>query len=685
MNHTKHSNHSNQVNEPNDLAAMAFYVAIDGDDHNPGTLERPFATLEAARDAVRAQKQKQGLPAGGVEIYLREGRYQRSASFLLSEADSGEAGAAIVYKPYPGEKVSLVGGYSLDAGAFEEVTDEEVRKRLSAAARDKIRQIDLKKQGVQSFGEIQSTGAGALTGSGAQCPSPELFVNGEVMRLARYPSEGYLTIGDIVDPGSKPRFYEADVLPHDPNYVPPEQRENPPRPFALRFEDERMANWRLEDVWMFGYWYFDWADGTLKVADLDHQEGVIRSSQASYYGVRTGQRFYLFNLLEELDSPGEFYLDRTSGMLYLYPIEELHEARVTLSMLKEPLALLNQASHVTLEGLIFEETRGYGVQVIGGSDNRIAGCTFRNIGLKAVLLGTVGEGEGEDFFWGYGDAGLRHVISGCVIHDTGHGGICMNGGNRKTLAPAGHVAEANHIYRYSRIKKTYCEAIQIFGVGSRASHNVIHDAPHAAIEFRGNNHEISYNEIYDVLQESDDAGAIYSGRDWTYRGNVIRSNYLHHLKGIGGEVGVSGVYLDDAMSSVEATGNVFYKVNEAFHIGGGRDHRIESNQMICCPSSIRYDDRAATYDWFLPHMDREKGTMFIRLREAPVENEAWRASYPELVKLADDEAGIPKGSIIRNNLLRDSGELKLAADVVKYGEVSNNISLSTLSAQPSDK
>ena len=57
-------------------AATAFYVAVNGADANPGTLDRPFASLARARQAVRELKAQGGCPAGGVTVNLRAGSYR---------------------------------------------------------------------------------------------------------------------------------------------------------------------------------------------------------------------------------------------------------------------------------------------------------------------------------------------------------------------------------------------------------------------------------------------------------------------------------------------------------------------------------------------------------------------------------------------------------------------------------
>ncbi len=642
-----------------------FFVAPDGNNQNQGTLEEPFASLEKARDAVReARKQDVGK---SFTIHLREGAYPRDQSFVLQAIDSGAQDNPLVITAYQDEKATVHGGYQLAAGDFIEVTDTAVLARIPESGRSHVKQIDLQAAGIEDYGALAYAGMGLPD----VVPAPELFINGRAMTLARWPNEGYAVINKVIDPGTLPRHYQPDIPPGSVNYVPPEERDDPWRGFTFRFDNDRLANWaNAEDAWMFGYWYWDWADGIVKIDSIDLQQQTIKSEQASWYSARDGQRFYVFNLLEELDQPGEWYLDRSSGILYLYPPEQLESTSIQLSVLDEPLMVLDNASHVKIENLTLEVSRGHGVHIKGGQNNLVAGCTLRRLGQKAVVIGEVIENDDELAV----NPGKEHGVLSCDIYDTGKGGIQIGGGNRKTLEAAGHYAVNNHIHDYSRIRKTYTEAIQIYGVGIRAEHNLIHDAPHAAILFRGNEHTIQKNEIHNVCQEADDAGAIYTGRDWTYRGNVLNHNYIHHVGGIDGNIGVFGIYLDDAMSSVEAQGNVFYKVWRAFHIGGGRDHQIVNNVIIEGKESINYDDRAYRRDpWFAGSMDEEHGTLFVRLRNIPYQQEPWASRYPQLVDILDGDPGIPTGSLIKNNVIYQTEPMNLAHIVRQESQVGENL------------
>ena len=100
---------------------------------------------------------------------------------------------------------------------------------------------------------------------------------------------------------------------------------------------------------------------------------------------------------------------------------------------------------------------------------------------------------------------------------------------------------------------------------------------------------IEFNEIHHVCLETGDVGAIYTGRDWTLRGNVIRHNFIHHTGGVG--MGSMGIYLDDCVSGTQIYGNVFCKVHRAAFIGGGRDYKVENNIFVDCTPAVELDGR----------------------------------------------------------------------------------------------
>lgn len=87
------------------LYAAEFYVAPDGNDDNAGTKAKPFATLERARDAVRAARKTGAENKAGCTVCLRGGNYFLSETFRLDDRDSG-----VVFRAAAGEEPVVYGG-----------------------------------------------------------------------------------------------------------------------------------------------------------------------------------------------------------------------------------------------------------------------------------------------------------------------------------------------------------------------------------------------------------------------------------------------------------------------------------------------------------------------------------------------------------------------------------------------
>jgi len=268
-------------------AQTAFYVATTGGDTNPGTKAKPFATLERARDAIRALKKAGGLPKGGVTVWIRGGLYPRAESFALNADDSGTKQSPIVYRAYGKEQVRLSGGREVTG--FAPVADPAILARLDEAARGKVRQTDLRAQGITDLGEIRPRGFGKP----AQ-PEFELFFDGRPMTLARWPDGEWAKIAAVPAGNDSGKF---------------------------SYDGDRPKRWqRTDDIWVHGYWTYDWAESHVKVKSIDTEaREIVTEEPYGVYGYTADRRFYFLNILEELDAPGEWYLDRQSGVLYFWP------------------------------------------------------------------------------------------------------------------------------------------------------------------------------------------------------------------------------------------------------------------------------------------------------------------------------------------------------------------------------
>jgi len=607
-------------------APLEVHIAPGGSDANPGTVARPLRTLEGARDTLRTLA-GDGSKRQPVTVWLHAGDYERARSFVLGPEDSGTPDAPVSYRARPGEVVRLLGGRTVPAAAFEPVPAGPQAERLDPTARAHVLAADLRALGITDFGD--PTDAGRRL---------ELFFDDVPMTLARWPNEGFVTIEAVCE--TEPLV--AHGIRGD-------------RVGRFRIEGDRPRRWigEIEHARLHGYWFWDWSESYESIESIDADTLEIRLAPPyHHYGYRKGQRFYALNLLGELDRPGEWYLDREAGRLYFWPPAPPSTGRIVVSILEDPLVVMRGVSHVELRGVVLEATRGTAVTIEGGRGNRIAGCVIRNTGAGGVAIRS---GEG-------------HGVSGCDLHRLGSVAVTLEGGDRPTLTPAGNFAANNDIRDFGRLKRTYSGAIHLAGVGNRASNNRIHDAPHLAILFGGNENVMERNEIHDVCRETGDVGVFYTGRDWTVRGNVIRHNYIHDVHGPGA-LGAQVVYLDDAASGSLVFGNIIVRSSRAMLIGGGRDNRIENNVIVDCPESIRIDDRGL--NWMKGHVG-PGGIMRERLAALPTREEPWASRYPELVGILENDPGAPRGNIVQRNAIVRSGAMSFAASVVEHGTIENN-------------
>ncbi|MBI2480964.1 MAG: right-handed parallel beta-helix repeat-containing protein [Planctomycetia bacterium] len=599
-------------------AATELYVSPTGRDADPGTREKPLATLSGARDAVRRLKQA-GPLREVVTVHVATGTYVQIQPLEFTQQDSGTATTPIIYLAELGSTVRLTGGR--EVGSWQAVADADILKRLPEEARGHVVAADLRAQGITDFGTLAVRGFGA----GSQLAEAELFFDDEPMTLARWPNAGFR--------GAKSKDGDLIVIA----------------------DTDRVSRWSAEiEPWIFAYWHHDWAELYEPLAGVDAaRQALLRTPKVKpVYGITPDRvRWYAYNLLSELDSPGEYYLDRLSGRLYFWPLRQ--DGRAVLSAASD-LIRADNLSHVVFRGFTLEACRGTAVTLGGGSGCRIESCVIRNTGHRAVQVAE----------------GSEHEVYGCDVYHTGEGGISMSGGLRPTLTPANHNAENNHVHHYSRRARTYKSAVSVSGVGSRIAHNLIHDGPHMALSAGGNDHVLDYNEIHNVVEDSGDAGAYYVGRDWTQRGNVLRHNYWHDIVGSTGYGGMT-IYLDDQHCGHAIHGNLFERCMQSVFIGGGDDNLVTNNVFLDCWKSAHLDNRGV--GWQKKATDDPRDTLRTQLRSMPYTNALWRSRYPTLVNILDDDPGVPKRNVFASNISAGGKWEDIASSIRSLQTVAKNL------------
>ncbi|MDX9978623.1 MAG: right-handed parallel beta-helix repeat-containing protein [Lentisphaeria bacterium] len=563
-------------------APLQLHVAPDGMDTGVGSPEAPFATLEQARDDIRRRKQDGGLPVGRVTVILHGGDYFRIEALKLEEQDSGTAASPVVYAAVQGETVVLNGARTVTG--FVPVTDPAVLERLPEAARGKVVQTVLGPQGITDFGKI------GLRTRQAPLAGLEVFVDGKPMTLARWPNAGFAQVAGA------PKG---------------------PKGGAFAYSDDRARRWVGEpDARGCGYWAYDWAASNVAFESIDPETRIITTREPhSVYGYRKGGRYYAYNLLCELDQPGEWYLDRASGTLYLWPPADLAQAKVEVSVGSGFLSL-NNVSHVQFRRLTLQGCRGEAVTIRGGKRVELVGCILRNLGTRAVSI----------------TDGTGHRVAGCDFYDINEGGIQISGGDRTSLTPAKHEIENCLFTRLARWQRTYVPAVGLSGVGCRVAHNLMYDIPHSVLLFGGNDHLIEYNEVHSMGFEGGEMGAFYCGRNWTLNGNVIRYNYLHDIYNPCPQRN-RAFMLDDGAAGLTMYGNLIVRVAEGISLSS-INNVIDNNVFVDCHPAVGCWGGAPTF----PPFDletRHYDTMWPRIEELALDQPPWSERFPEMLPLRE--------------------------------------------------
>lgn len=584
------------------VQSAEWFVASDGSDSNPGTQAQPLATLQAARDRIRDWKRTTAPGEQAVTVWIRGGVYELTAPLELTGDDSGTSAAPVTYAAFGNEDVQILGGRLVTRSA--PAGDSPLTTRLTDEARRSVRMADLRSLGMDDFGRLEARGYDRQMFPAGL----EVFLGGRPLPLAGWPNDGWARVTELRTEETLVTFSARG-----------------PRPWQT-----------TQDVWLHGFWANDWADSYDRAWAADPNSGsVTLEKSADLATIRGDARFRVLNVVEELDQPGEWYLDRPSGQLYFWPPQS---GTLVASWLETPISCYG-TSHLTFRGLTIEATRVMGIEIAGGENVGVENCTIRNIGNVGVHI-----------FHGRG-----HRVMGCEIAHTGDDGILVEGGDRAMLEPGQHLLENNDIHHFGRTCMAR-PAVNVRGVGVRVAHNRIHDGPHSAILLSGNEHVVEHNEVFAVCQETADAGAVYVGPDPTFRGNVIRHNYLHDLGGFT-KVDVMAVYLDDFVSGTTVFGNVVHQAGRGVAVGGGRDNVIENNVFVDCLAGVQVDCRGRT--WARAWVTGKESYVANCCQEVGHTEAPFKDRYPQLATLLDDEPEVAKGNQILRNIVCCQRDIEL--------------------------
>ncbi|MDP6543183.1 MAG: right-handed parallel beta-helix repeat-containing protein [Phycisphaerae bacterium] len=545
------------------LGAGEFYIAVDGDDANPGTKTKPFATLTRARDAVRGAKES-------VTVYLRGGEYRLAKTVVFSLADSAAEGCTITYAAAPGEKVVIGSGVAVTGWR--------------------------KWKGKVWFADIPKSLPQKLFRT--------LYDGGKRLRRA---SKGF-------SPASSPKGKKGY----------PVVNENYDVLRRLEFPKGALRNWaNLSDVEVVIRPHNAWVLNILSLESVDEAAGVAMTTIPGTYALNRcvhvrpgGISAWVENVLEALNEPGQWVVNTREGRIYLRPTGDRPGDKITAPRLTELIRVegdidIPGPTDKPVRGLVFKgltfthADRGAwtkddaGIQhdwemvdkpdalvrFRGAEKCQVIDCTFTNSGGSAIRLDLHCQGN---------------RIAGNEIAHIGGAGVLMIGYGPGTKdVNRNNIVENNCIHHIGRIWR-HSHAIVAWQSGAnRIADNYIHHCPRKAVCLSGvrpgffwtgrknrrecsrtirrtevgdstkwsdivkflhtRNNIVEHNEIHHVLQDLGDGAAInVSGAG---NGNVIRRNYIHDIENAHS---TSCIRTDDAQKGTLVEENIVFRAK----IGG---------------------------------------------------------------------------------------------------------------------
>lgn len=606
---------------------VKVYVSSkNGDDNNDGRyLTSPVATPARAVELERYYRQQN--PGKTVHIIFKEGTYYLDDSLKLTSEDSGTEDAPVIFRAYQGERVKFTRGKYVDPARFTLSNNE----RLSDSVKGKVYEANL------------SDYEGLLKGS----PVDVLCVDGSAQQISRMPNSGVLTFSL----NSEGTAYE---IPEELN-----------RAITYYAEGDKIPVIAKANEYSWTY-----LQSMKKVGDTTVVIDNINPVNASVNPYHKNPQIIVYNTLEGIDKPGEYYVDATAKKLYYYPSKALSETQgMYLTFHKTNGAYGDMIEMNGVSNVKFES-----IDMIGAYGNAFRMTDCHNITIYDSIITGIHDRAV------YGNNVTGFAILKSSLFDLNSGAIDITGGDSVKLIPSNNIIKNCSIHDFGKICKTSIFdsrkgivaptiGISFNGVGTTLSHNEIYNCPAGAVTFGGNDNIVEYNRVYNTMADVWDAGAIYLGRSWINRGNVIRNNYIYdpyerlnyeewaHDPGAGivyyGGTDNQAIYADDMQSGVTITGNIVYNMSRGYLIGGGSDNIFSGNIAIGCRRGMAYDNRGIWWDtkahYHIDELeDYNGGSMYKALKRLMYSNYDEYLAKQKANTLTDEDKLIPNPDFDKN-------------------------------------
>ncbi len=630
-------------------AKTVLYVATNGYDGASGSEEAPLRSLDGARKKVRSIL-AEGPTA--VEVIFRGGDYRIDSTVTFGKEDSGTEEFPVVYKAYEGETVNFKGSTPLRLDTIAPVTEESVLNRMHPNAKGNVVEVDLAANGIsreQIFDNMQKVRTNSVMQNGE--PNA-LYIDGKEQELAHYPN------------GRSFSRFEAG----DNNY-------------SFRYSEDEPSRWvDAKGWWIKGYMAYDYTSTRASVVSLDPSEKqitLINDVLEKVVSTRT-RRWQAWNLLEELDIPGEYYVDRERMKLYFWTPHTLKNSSLEFSLLAKTMIHVDSASHITFEGIHFTQTRDDVFRWKSVDTVRVENCRFDYIGGTAInCYGgwsengyTAAETNKDHWQRQIVDNSYNCTVRNNVFYKLGGSAVLISGGNVDTLTPSNNLIENNLIMRTSQVANFEAQAIELYGVGNVVRKNEIAGMPYQAVYMMGNDHLVEYNEFHNIVQETADAGVIYQGQNMIGRGSQANYNYIHDCQVTvsRGHPWQNAIYWDGAQAGNSAEHNIIYNVPTAFLSNSNPQTNYSYNVAVGCTyQPNRFHERyveelePVTMDTTVANY----GTI-RKLVDNIYNKEIYYQHYPELKAWIDGTPAV-KFSRVVQNLIVGGGEDQNPGNTQKHG------------------
>ena len=585
-----------------------IYVSLESRLGN-GSFEKPFNDISFAKNyAKELLKKRDDLE--GINIVFRGGRYEVSDTISFTKEDSGTEKCPITYKAYQDEKVFFDGGISVYGSAFEPVDKNSlIYQKIPETSREYVKVLDI--SGYTEFPKITFVQDDIhvpyrYTRFMGGPDNVSVTYDNDWMVCSRWPNYDWSRTGKIIRNGQGENAIEFEIDP------------------------QKAEQWKDADqAWLKGYWSAEWDGHNISVSRVKLDTSTIETGmRPRSVPVSKGKKFYIFNVLEELDVENEFFIDANNSKLYIFPYKDdlktgkFNERLIQIPMMKKPMFYMDGTEYVTFEGLTFENSRNAFLEMKDTRYCNIRGCVLRNNSCYGITL--------------IGKQSYKNTIDSCDMYGMGSNAIYAEPGDMANCISSETEIINNKIHNIAVLARTNKPPIHIDnGVGVRVAHNEIFNTPHNSIYYRGQEHIVEYNEIYDTVNDDiGDAGSIHVGANAHSWRNRIFYNYFHDTY----KDSLAVVYFDDGICDTNVYGNLYYNTGQGFFSHGGTMNNYENNILIYPTEDNDYSaswSGPRTYSWDSETLYSEKASNYIDPKYIYDlwASDKFKEKYPEFVKL----------------------------------------------------